>query len=274
MRSSLLTTELLDVINGEEYLSKLLVLTLFLLTRLFLIVQQGTFLSFDLVILKRQVGDVIVERHDLSLHAPLIIDDLTVFIFVVSGELVQTLVELLLGGFQYSIAIANLSHFCKLIIALVLDIFQKVLILLHGRLLLLYAGFLSFKNGNLLPLTLNLSFLLLVFLSELGNVLITIAHDFGIEIQEGGILNQTLLELVILLEQLAFFCLELKFLLGKLFLFVDICLLILVHFTTFVEEACRWRYIFQLLCGNECFLFDHLFKILLFQIYYYKFKLN
>ena len=264
MRSSLLTTELLDVINGEEYLSKLLVLTLFLLTRLFLIVQQGTFLGFNLVILQRQVGDVVVERHDLSLHAPLIIDDLTVFIFVVSRELVQTLVELLLGGFQYSIAIANLSHLCKLIIALVLDIFQEVLILLHGRLLLLYAGFLGFKNGNLLPLTLNLPFLLLVFLSELSNILITIAHDFGIEIQEGGILNQTLLELVILLEQLAFFCLKLKFLLGKLFLFVDICLLILVHFTAFVEEACRWRYIFQLLCGNECFLFDHLFKILLF----------
>ena len=61
MRSSLLTTELLDVINGEEYLSKLLVLTLFLLTRLFLIVQQGTFLGFNLVILQRQVGDVVVE---------------------------------------------------------------------------------------------------------------------------------------------------------------------------------------------------------------------
>ena len=61
MRSSLLTTELLDVINGEEYLSKLLVLPLFLLTRLFLIVQQGTFLGFNLVILQRQVGDVVVE---------------------------------------------------------------------------------------------------------------------------------------------------------------------------------------------------------------------
>ena len=61
MRRSLLTAELLDIINGEEYLSELLVLTLFLLKRLFLIVQQGTFLSFDLVILKSQVGDVVVE---------------------------------------------------------------------------------------------------------------------------------------------------------------------------------------------------------------------
>ena len=61
MRSSLLTAEFLDVINGEEYLSKLLVLPLFLLTRLFLIVQQGTFFGFDLVILQRQVGDVVVE---------------------------------------------------------------------------------------------------------------------------------------------------------------------------------------------------------------------
>ena len=85
MRRSLLTAELLDVINGEEYLSELLVLTLFLLKCLFLIVHQGTFLSFDLVILQCQVGDVVVERHDFGLHAPLIIDDLTVFIFVVSG---------------------------------------------------------------------------------------------------------------------------------------------------------------------------------------------
>ena len=88
MPISLLTAEILDVINGEEYLRELCDLTFFLLFRLLVIVQQGTFLSFDLVILQCQVGDVVVERHDLGLHAPLIIVDLTVFIFIVSGELV------------------------------------------------------------------------------------------------------------------------------------------------------------------------------------------
>ena len=64
----------------------LFVLLLFLFLRSII---QGAFLSFDLVILKSQVGDVVVERHDLGFHAPLIIDDFTVFIFVVSGELVE-----------------------------------------------------------------------------------------------------------------------------------------------------------------------------------------
>ena len=253
------TTELLDVINGEEYLRKLLILTVNLLLFLLRIIQQGAFLSFDLVILKSQVGDVVVERHNLGFHAPLIIDDFTVFIFVVSGELVEFRVKLLLGRLQNSVAITDLSNLSKLIIALVLDVLQEVLILLHGGLLLLYASLFGFEDGNLLPLAVNLSFLLLIFLSELGDVLVAIAHHFGVEVQEGGVLNQTLLELVIFLEQLSLFSLEFKFLLSELLLFVDIGLLVLVHFTALVKEAGRWRYVFQLLCGNECFLFDHLF---------------
>ena len=83
---------------------------------------------------------------------------------------------------QYSVAITNQSHLFELIVALVLDILQEVLILLHGRLLLLNTILLGFKDGNLLPLAINLSFLLFVLLSELGDVLVTIAHNFGVEI--------------------------------------------------------------------------------------------
>ena len=166
---------------------------------------------------------------------------------------------MLLGRHENSVAITDLSNLSKFIIALVLDVLQEVLILLHGGLLLLYAGLLGFKDGNLLPLAVNLSFLLLVFLSELGDVLVAVAHHFGVEVQEGCILNQTLLELVIFLQQLALFRLEFKFLLSELLLFVDIGFLVLVHFAALVKEAGRWRYVFQLLRGNECFLFDHLF---------------
>ena len=133
---------------------------------------------------------------------------------------------------------------------MVFDVLQEVLVLLHGSLLLLYASLLFFKNGNLLPLALYLSFLLLIFLSELGDVLVTVAHHFCVEIQERSILNQTLLELMIFLEELTLFRLKLKFLLGELFLFVYIGLLVFVHFTAFVKEAGRRRNILQLLCGN------------------------
>ena len=129
-----------------------------LLTRFLLFSQQGAFLSFDLVILKSQVGDVVVERHNLGFHAPLIIDDFTVFIFVVSGELVEFRVKLLLGRHENSVAITDLSNLSKFIIALVLDVLQEVLILLHGGLLLLYASLFGFEDGNLLPLAVNLSF--------------------------------------------------------------------------------------------------------------------
>ena len=88
---------------------------------------------------------------------------------------------MLLGRHENSVAITDLSNLSKFIIALVLDVLQEVLILLHGGLLLLYAGLLGFKDGNLLPLAVNLSFLLLVFLSELGDVLVAVAHHFGVK---------------------------------------------------------------------------------------------
>ena len=113
------------------------------------------------------------------------------------------------------------------------------MILLYGSLLLLYPSLLGFKDGNLLSLAFNLPLLLFIFFSELGNVLVTVTHNFGIEIKESSILDQTLLELVILLEQFSFFGLELEFLLSELFLFVDVRLLVLVHLASFVKQACR-----------------------------------
>ena len=105
---------------------------------------------------------------------------------------------------------------------------------------MLYAGLLGFKDGDLLSLALYLSLLLLILLSELGDVLVAVAHHFGVEVEEGGVLDQTLLELVIFLEQLALFRLELEFLLRELFLFVYVGFLVLVHFAALVKKACRW----------------------------------
>ena len=107
--------------------------------------------------------------------------------------------------------------------------------MLYGRLLLLDAILLGFKDGNLLSLAFDLPFLLLILFSELGNVLVAVTHNFGVEIEEGSILDQALLELVVLLEQLALFGLELEFLLCELFLFVDVRFLVLVHLSSLVE---------------------------------------
>lgn len=139
-----------------------------------------------------------------------------------------------MGISKRSMTSTDLINFGIFVLVLRLDLFQVLLILLNCFLLLFNSVSLCLQDFQLSTLAFNFLLTNFVFLLQLGNILITSAHDFSVVVKESGILDQTLLQLVVFFSELGFTRLELKLLLGEVFLFSYECLLILVHLAPLV----------------------------------------
>lgn len=130
------------------------------------------------------------------------------------------------------------------------------MILLHRNLLLLNTPLFSLQDVKLLFLPLDFLLAHFVLFFEFGYVLVASAHDFCIVVQESGILDQRLLQLVVFFSELRLSALELELLLGKVLLLGQVSLLVLVHFAALVEQSRRRRHSVKLLRLSHL-LFNH-----------------
>lgn len=149
------------------------------------------------------------------------------------------LIEIILCRLKREVAVTDLKHLA-VVVVLRFDIFKELLVLLDCGLLLLNSLFLRLEDLELLLLALDLSGADLVLFAQLGDVLVAVAHHFRVVVKEGGVLNQTLLQLVVFLAKLALFRLEFELLLREVLLLRDESLLIFVHLPAFVQETRGW----------------------------------
>ena len=101
---------------------------------------------------------------------------------------------------------------------------------------------LSLEDLQLLVLALDLSLALLALIGQLVDVLVAVAHHLRVVVQESGIGDETLLELVIFFTELVLTSLELELLLSELLLLGDVGLLVLVHPSALVQKTRGWRH--------------------------------
>ena len=153
-------------------------------------------------------------------------------------------------------SLSNLNHFL-ILITLTLNILEEGLVLLDSFFFLFNAHFLGLKDFQLLSLSLNFCITLLVVISQFCDIWVTLAHYFCVVVEEGGILNQALLQLVIFFSKLAFTSLEFKLLLSEVLLFSDESLLILVHLATLIKQASRRWLCLKFLRRDKALLFYH-----------------
>ena len=149
------------------------------------------------------------------------------------------LIEIILCRLKREVAVTDLKHLA-VVVVLRFDIFKELLVLLDCGLLLLNSLFLRLEDLELLLLALDLSGADLVLFAQLGDVLVAVAHHFRVVVKESGVLNQTLLQLVVFLAKLALFRLEFELLLREVLLLRDESLLIFVHLPAFVQETRGW----------------------------------
>ena len=138
--------------------------------------------------------------------------------------------------------VTDFAHFRDVVAVLVLVLLEEALVLVNRLLLLLDPLLLLRQDPELVLLAFDLSIPLLVLLLELGNVLVARAHHLGIVIEEGGVLDQRCLQLLVLFAKLGLSRLELKLLLRVVLFLGDVRLLVFVHLPTLVQQAGRWRF--------------------------------
>ena len=137
-------------------------------------------------------------------------------------------------------SITDFVNFRIVILVLVFDVLQKALVLLNRGLLLLDSLAFGLQNSELVTLALNLTITLLVLCVKFLNILIAVSHHLCIVVEEGGVLNQTLLKLVIFFSELGLSGLKLELLLSKVLLLGQVSLLVLVHLSALVKKtSCR-----------------------------------
>jgi len=138
------------------------------------------------------------------------------------------------------VAKTDFDNFRIVILVLVFDVLQKALVLLNCGFLLLDSLTFSLQDSELVTFALDLTITLLVLCVELLNVLIAVSHHLCIVVEEGGVLDQTLLKLVIFFSELSLSGLELELLLSEVLLLGQVSLLILVHLSALVEKTSCW----------------------------------
>lgn len=201
---------------------------------------QRTLFSFYRITLFGQLCNLIVETHDLVVHISFESKHFLSLRFVHFRDLGLFGDQVFPGPIESLVSITDFVNFRIVILVLVFDVLQKALVLLNRGLLLLDSLAFGLQNSELVTLALNLTITLLVLCVKFLNILIAVSHHLCIVVEEGGVLNQTLLKLVIFFSELGLSGLKLELLLSKVLLLGQVSLLVLVHLSALVKKtSCR-----------------------------------
>lgn len=209
-------------------------------TCFFFVRLQRTLFSFYRITLFGQLCNLIVETHDLVVHISFESKHFLSLRFVHFRDLGLFGDQVFPGPIESLVSITDFVNFRIVILVLVFDVLQKALVLLNRGLLLLDSLAFGLQNSELVTLALNLTITLLVLCVKFLNILIAVSHHLCIVVEEGGVLNQTLLKLVIFFSELGLSGLKLELLLSKVLLLGQVSLLVLVHLSALVKKtSCR-----------------------------------
>ena len=200
-----------------------------------LVALQEVFLRLELLILLSEFRDIIGQVQKFLAHQFLVPFDSHALFLVLISPVLLVFDQLVSASSEYIVSVANLNNLVVVAITSTAHFLQKGLILLDCNLLLLNSLLFALEDVKLLFLPLDFLLAHFVLFFEFGDVLVASAHDFCIVIQEGGVLDQRLLQLVVLFSELRLSALELELLLGKVLLLGQVGLLVLVHFAALVK---------------------------------------
>ena len=236
----LLTAKVFNHFNCKDHLRKFSYLFPLLSTCFFFVRLQRTLFSFYCIALFGKLCNLIVQTHDLVVHRSFESKHFLSLRFVHICDLGLFGDQVSLSRIESLVTITDFVNFRIVILVLVFDVLQKALVLLNRGLLLLDSLAFGLQDSELVTLALDLTITLLVLCIKLLNVLIAVSHHLCIVVEEGGVLDQTLLKLVIFFSELGLSGLELKLLLSKVLLLGQISLLVLVHLSALVKKTSCW----------------------------------